>query len=148
MVTKKRTVQNPVDGGGGGGGGGGLAGPNNPGKPIMNAAARLEDGNRAFADKQYDLAVKLYLEALSASPEDPAVLTKVGMAYYKLRDYKKAIEFFGKVLEKTPDDRNVLYTMGLLYMRSGDKIKALSTYDKLRKIHVEKAEELYKEIYK
>lgn len=40
-----------------------------------------------------------------------------------------------------------MYTLGLVYIKAGEKAKAMALYDRLKKISVDKAEELYKAIY-
>ena len=106
-----------------------------------------DQGSEAFKSKNYREALTHFRIVLEAVPDDVRTLSRVATCCYKLRDFPGAIKYFGKAIELSPKDKDLLYTLGLIYIRAGEKTKALSTYDKLKKIHVEKAEELYKAIY-
>ncbi|MBF0500995.1 MAG: tetratricopeptide repeat protein [Candidatus Riflebacteria bacterium] len=107
----------------------------------------LEEGNLAFTAKKYEQALMAYERALERSPDDPVVLNKIGIAYYKLRKFPEAIDNLLKALTLKPNDKDLLNTLGLVYAKSGDRQKALSICERLRKIHPEKGEALYKAIY-
>lgn len=107
----------------------------------------IEQGNTALTSGEFETALACFLRALDKEPNDARINSKVGVAYYKLRNYSDAIKHLEYACELKPKDRDFLYTLGLVCARAGEKEKALSTYDKLKKLSVDKAEELYKAIY-
>lgn len=107
----------------------------------------VEEGNAALTSGEYAVALACYMRALDKQPRDARINSKVGVAYYKLHNYTAAIRHLELACELSPKDRDLLYTLGLVYVKAGEKNKALSMYDKLKKLSVDKAEELYKTIY-
>lgn len=107
----------------------------------------LEKGNKAMSEKQYLQARTAYEDALRLSPDDPKIFAKISLAAYKLKDMPGAIEMMSKAVELSPRDADLLVGLGHLYIKAGDKTKAITVCEKLRKIHPEKGEALYKDIY-
>ncbi|RCK80024.1 MAG: hypothetical protein OZSIB_3893 [Candidatus Ozemobacter sibiricus] len=108
----------------------------------------LKNGNDAFAQGNYHQALNQYLKIIDIDPANQVGLAKVATAYYKLRDYPKAVAALNKALEGDPKNRDLLVMLGMVYVRTNDKTNALAVYDRLKKVHPDKAELLYKEIYK
>jgi tetratricopeptide (TPR) repeat protein len=107
----------------------------------------LEQASAAFAAKEYRQAVMLLRKVVAAEPTNVKALTKMGTAFYKLREYDEAAEHLKKAIVVEPKDRDLWFALGLVCIKKGDRPAALQTYDKLKKIHVDKADELYKLIY-
>ncbi len=107
----------------------------------------IEQGNAALTSGNFVVALACYLRALDKHPNDARINSKVGVAYYKLKNYPDAIKHLEYAAELKQGDRDIMYTLGLVYIRAGEKAKAMSMYDRLKKISVDKAEELYKAIY-
>ena len=87
--------------------------PNDPAWLQAKARADLLDGNA-------DAAIKSLQRALEDRPDDPALLTDLGTAYYvraeaadRPIDYGNAIEALGKALAKSPDDPVALFNRAL-----------------------------------
>ena len=110
-------------------------------------AQHWEQGAEALKNKDYRKALTHFRIVLQATPDDVRVLSRIGTCCYKLRDFTNSIKHFQKALEITPKDKDLLYTLGLVYVKAGEKMKALSMYDQLKKVHQDRAEELYKAIY-
>ncbi|NLI77038.1 MAG: tetratricopeptide repeat protein [Candidatus Riflebacteria bacterium] len=108
----------------------------------------LNEGNEAFSKANFHQALNHYLRALEMDPRHQVALIKTGSAYYKLRDFPNAVKHLAQALETDPQNRDLLSMIGMVYVRSGDKPNALAIYDRLKKVHPDKAEQLYKEIYK
>ncbi len=108
----------------------------------------LKHGNDAFAQGNFHQALNHYLKIIDIEPANQVGLSKVAAAYYKLRDYGKAVGALNKALEGDPKNRDLLLMLGMVYARTLDKPNALAIYDRLKKVHPDKAELLYKEIYK
>ncbi len=107
----------------------------------------VEQGNAALTSGNFVEALACFLRALEKLPDDPRINAKVGVASYKLHNFPAAIKHLEYACELAPKDRDMLYTLGLVCSKGGEKAKALATYDKLKKLNPEKAEELFKAIY-
>ena len=87
--------------------------PNDPAWLQAKARADLLDGN-------YESAIKSLQRALETQPDERALLTDLGSAYFvraeaadRAIDYGNAIESFGKALAKSPDDPIALFNRAL-----------------------------------
>jgi len=107
----------------------------------------IDQGNAALTSGNFSEALACYLRVLEKLPNDSRINAKVGVANYKLHNYPAAMKHLEYACELTPRDRDLLYSLGLVYAKAGEKSKALSTYDRLKKLSPEKAEDLYKAIY-
>ncbi len=113
----------------------------------MVDSSHYDKGNQAFAAKDYRQAAVHFKEALKNDPENIKILNRLGSTYYKLRNFPESVNYFNKAIELSPKDKDLIFALGLVHLRAGDRTKALAIYDRLKKIHVDKAEEFYKMIY-
>jgi Bardet-Biedl syndrome 4 protein len=60
-----------------------------------------------------DDALSVYTEALETCPENPELLTTVGLLYLKLGNNVKAFEFFGNSLTYDPKNAKTILAAGL-----------------------------------
>lgn len=52
--------------------------------------------------EHYKMAIEVYLEALEFSPENPEILTTVGLLYLRLGENYRAFDFLGNALTHDP----------------------------------------------
>ncbi len=68
---------------------------------------------------------------LTGDPENGAILSTIGWAYYLLRDYERSYDVFKRILERTPSDENGLYNAGVIAWLLGEKDDSLGYYRRL-----------------
>jgi CHAT domain-containing protein len=103
--------------------------PNDPAWLHAKARADLLDGN-------YESAIKTLQRALETQPDDPALLTDLGSAYFvraeatdRSVDYGNAIESLSKALAKSPDDPVALFNRALACERMFLYTKAVDDWE-------------------
>jgi tetratricopeptide (TPR) repeat protein len=67
-------------------------------KQVMNR------GHSAAWDQHWDKAAQYYLQALAMSPDNPSVLTSLGLAYYEMEDYLEAQKYYQRAAQVSPND--------------------------------------------
>ena len=91
-------------------------------KPVIPADKLWEEGNQAYSDEAYELAIQRYKALLDQHPFDPnaeEAELKVAQAYYLNRKYAEAISAFGDFERMHPTSQNlamVEYQLGLAYL--------------------------------
>ncbi|CAK4156273.1 unnamed protein product [Aphanomyces euteiches] len=66
------------------------------------AAKFKKQGNVAYKRKQYDAAIKAYMDALLEAPFCPLILTNIAQAYMRLNAFDDAMEFCERALYVKP----------------------------------------------
>lgn len=66
----------------------------------------------------------------SQNPDDEAIWTELGNAYFDSDQYIKAIENYQRSLEIDPGNANVWTDMGIMYRRIGEFRKAIDAFDR------------------
>lgn len=78
--------------------------------------------------KNFEKAIEVYLEALEFSPENPEVLTAVGLLFLRLRKNFKAFEYLGNSLTHDPVNPKTILAAGSIIQDHGDFEVALTKY--------------------
>jgi Bardet-Biedl syndrome 4 protein len=78
--------------------------------------------------KDFEKAIEVYLEALEFSPENPEVLTAVGLLFLRLRKNFKAFEYLGNSLTHDPVNTKTILAAGSIIQDHGDFEVALTKY--------------------
>jgi Bardet-Biedl syndrome 4 protein len=78
--------------------------------------------------QNYDEAVQVYLEALEFSPENPEILTMIGLMYLRLGENYKAFDFLGNALTHNPRDAKTILAAGSIIQDNQDVDVALVKY--------------------
>jgi hypothetical protein len=73
------------------------------GEHAPTVRERLEQGNQAFARKDFAAAAKAYEQASVDAPDSPYVAFDAGAVAYRNEDYPKAREDFETAMRKAPD---------------------------------------------
>lgn len=64
----------------------------------------MNQGHSAAWDQQWDKAAEYYKQALAMSPDNPGVLTSLGLAYYEMEDYLEAQKYYQRAAQVSPND--------------------------------------------
>jgi Bardet-Biedl syndrome 4 protein len=78
--------------------------------------------------QNYEEAVQLYLEALEFAPDNPEILTMVGLMYLRLGETYKAFDFLGNALTHNPRDAKTILAAGSIIQDNQDVDVALVKY--------------------
>lgn len=98
--------------------------------PIPTFAGNMEDGLAAYQNKEYEKALKHFIDEQLKHPEKPEVLYNVGNAYYKTGDFEAAKSHYEQALE-TEDPalkEKTLYNLGNTHYRLGQPEEAIKNY--------------------
>lgn len=85
-------------------------------------------GKTMIARKFYDGAIKNFIEAKNAFPNDYRMMLGLGEAYLCINDKNKAMIEFETALEKSPKNVNVLLELGKLQNTMGIEDKAYESF--------------------
>lgn len=83
------------------------------------------------ANADFENATKSLDKVISLYPEQPILLTDLGVIYFDEGNYTKALTLFQKAREADPDDAYTAYYLGRCHEQLGDKTKALRYYKEL-----------------
>src|SRR5437016_14260304 len=67
-----------------------------------NAAPRAQLANLYFDAERYDDAIKWYEDAVKLAPNDPNLITDLGVCYYYTNNADKALDQFARSLKLNP----------------------------------------------
>jgi predicted Zn-dependent protease len=84
-----------------------------PAYELLNRAQRLE------ADGDRNSAIATYLQAAAAAPEEPHIVTELGMAYLRADDRQSARIYLGKAVKLQPAYYRTRMGLGYLAMQAG-----------------------------
>eukprot|EP00002_Diphylleia_rotans_P014614 TRINITY_DN2847_c0_g1_i4.p1 TRINITY_DN2847_c0_g1~~TRINITY_DN2847_c0_g1_i4.p1 ORF type:complete len:269 (-),score=49.97 TRINITY_DN2847_c0_g1_i4:290-1096(-) len=78
--------------------------------------------------EDYKAATEVYLEALEFSPENPELLTTVGLLYLRLGDNYRAFDYLGNSLTQDPKNPKTILAAGSIIQDHNDMDVALIKY--------------------
>jgi tetratricopeptide (TPR) repeat protein len=96
----------------------------------------------------YQKAIVAYREAVTIDPDFAQAFNNMGLLLGKSGKHKEQLEAFKQAIRINPDDAFAHYNMGGAYVALDDRKSALQEYKILKKLDPEKAESLFKNIYK
>ena len=73
-------------------------------------------------------ALKVYQDALDFSPENPDLLTTIGLAYLRLDDHQRAFDYLGNALTHDPRNVKAILAVGSIIQDNRDMDVALHKY--------------------
>jgi len=85
-------------------------------------------GRSAMDEGSYDEAIFLFEKALKTYPNNPRILTDLGVAYFKKDDLEKASGYFGRAKSADPLYSKAYLYQGMVYEKQDDLPKAISEY--------------------
>jgi len=85
--------------------------------------------------QDYDSAIKVYQQALSAFPDQPEVLKRLGIVYQTELKFQESIEAFQRVLRVNPQYPEVNFYLGVSFLGFNQYDKALGYFDQELKSH-------------
>jgi tetratricopeptide (TPR) repeat protein len=97
---------------------------------------------------RYQDAVEAYKQAVRIKPDYAEAHYGLGVAYGSLGRYRDAIDAYKQAIRIRPDYADAHCNIGATYLITGDKGSALEEYKILKTLDAEKANELFKLIYK
>lgn len=86
------------------------------GKLFNNLGVLYENMNKL------DMATKSYMEAMAATPTDPAVYSNLGVIFQRANRTEPAISMYKKALELAPTHSMTKYRLAKLYMANDDMV--------------------------
>jgi cytochrome c-type biogenesis protein CcmH/NrfG len=102
-----------------------ISDPSNP--ELLSAV-----GNLYYDARQYPVAADYYARALRLKPEDAAMRTDMGTAFWFMGNADKAIAEFDKALTSVPNNPNTLFNLGLVKWKGKkDAAGATAAWQKL-----------------
>ena len=108
-----------------------------PGRPARVGAKTVsgeltqlvEYADRAYLEKKYLSAEKLYLKILKIDHKNASAYRRIGLIYSAQRKYPDAIESFQVAAHLDPSAVNY-YNLGVTYYENANYIKAIAAFDK------------------
>lgn len=99
-------------------------------------------GNRYLGEKNYDLAIEAYIQALKKFPQAHGARNNLGMAYMGKGELEKAVEAFQATLSLNAEAHPTRFNLALAYCKQGDREHADEEFAKLKTTKVPKLDYL------
>jgi len=113
-----------------------------------DAKAHYNLGVSYEALDRYQDAVETYKQVIRIKPDYADAYYNLGVTYCKLGRYQDAVEPYKQAIRIKPDFVLAHHNLGIVYFVTGDRESALEEYKILKTLDAEKANELFKLIYK
>mmetsp|Transcript_19692 Transcript_19692/g.37527 ORF Transcript_19692/g.37527 Transcript_19692/m.37527 type:complete len:416 (+) Transcript_19692:40-1287(+) len=91
-------------------------------------ATYMQLGKVYTLQENYKMAIELYLEALEFSPENPEILTTIGLLYLRMGENYRAFDFLGNSLTHDPKNPKTILAAGSIIQDHSDMDVALIKY--------------------
>ena len=95
----------------------------------------LSEGKQLEEKEDYEGAIKVYQQALSAFPDQPEALKRIGIMYQTEQKFADSIRAFERVLQLNPQYPETNFYLGVSYFADNDYAKALGYFDQELKFH-------------
>ena len=99
--------------------------------------------NTAFKDKNYDLSLEEYFNALKYNKLDVYIIEGIARSYMELNQYLEAKEYFYMAIDLNPNFAPAYANLGVLYDREKQYMKAVTYYKKAISIDNELSEGMH-----
>ena len=103
-----------------------------PARELRETIRKLyyDQGLDYIADRAFDKAVKSLQKAKDIDPNDKAVWSNLGLAYYWIDEYANATRCYRKVTDLDPKDKNAYSNLGNAYFWMGEYADAIEPLQK------------------
>ncbi|MBQ8168721.1 tetratricopeptide repeat protein [bacterium] len=96
-------------------------------------------GDENYKNKDYDVAVMNYQNALKINPNDEVTLLKIGNIYKMKNDNKNASDFYKKAIIVNPEYSDGWFNLGLVYANENNIPDAKKAFNRVVEINPEYA---------
>ena len=91
---------------------------------INNSVDKDFYAKKAFSEKDYSSASKLYVEASELNPTDYTLFENAGVSYYMNKEYDKSLEFLTHVVDSmNPNTGKAEFIISSIYIQKNDITK-------------------------
>lgn len=94
---------------------------------VAEAVARKDAGNKAYAEKDYDEAIRLYTEAIALDPAGHVYFSNRAAVHFAKGDHALAVEDARECLKRKPDFVKGYYRLALAQIEMGELDEAEKT---------------------
>jgi tetratricopeptide (TPR) repeat protein len=88
-----------------------------PKTDSAEVGAKYLSANKAYTDKNYELALLEYLELSETLRAVPIIWFRIGNSYARLENFDKAIEAYEKTVLIDPRSSKAWYNMGVIQLK-------------------------------
>ncbi len=107
----------------------------------------LKDGDKKYEAKEYDNALKIYMDGANIHPNNALLNFKTGLTYLSLPRKSESLRYLQKAFTIDPSvDENIYYYLGMSYQSNRQFEKALEFFSEAKKRNREIAEQVDKKI--
>lgn len=100
---------------------------------LINLSLKAQDaeqqhfinGNKAYANKQYELSIEHYSKILAMGKENPVLFYNMGNSWFRLKNYPRAILYYEKSLKSDPGNEDARFNLDIANSRIVDKIEVV-----------------------
>jgi tetratricopeptide (TPR) repeat protein len=107
---------------------GGDTGPSRADKAVADKL--IADGKKAYREKDYAGAAKLFQRAQQADPTSSEAIYREGLAQRRGGNLAAAIDAYGRFVQRKPDDPDGHYGLAETYRLNNDVMKAREHFEK------------------
>ncbi|CUM66041.1 uncharacterized protein PRCAT00003695001 [Priceomyces carsonii] len=104
----------------------------------MPTAEELKtEGNKAFAEKKFKKAAKVYRDAITLAPDSPVLYSNRAICFIKLEDWDRALKDCNDGLSNNPDIKTktkLLFRKGLAQKGLGDRTSAEKAFSEVLRL--------------
>lgn len=88
-----------------------------------NYIEAMTNGETAFSNDHYDLALEWFQKAIKENPNDTDALTKAGTVCVPLEKFDDAFTYFQKAVEINPENGDFIFNLGNAYFSTASMEK-------------------------
>jgi tetratricopeptide (TPR) repeat protein len=107
--------------------------------PLAKSEACYIKGAIHSGQKQNDLAIAAYTNAVELNPENVRTINNRGYVYLDLQNYDAALADFNRLLELKPEDANTYHSLAITYESMRQYEPALAILDRALELNPEDA---------
>src|SRR5690242_9381898 len=95
---------------------------------------QLAAAEKFYSKKDYKKALDIYMELLSANPDDAAINLKIGLCYLYSDTKSKAAQYISKAYRLNPNiNDDIDYHLGMAFQNTNEFVKAIEHFEAFKK---------------